>query len=211
MRLVDFRRAQLGAVGSRVGTVRNCAVLKPSQLAPRPAEIIGTLLRECFAEEYISAATGGANVTEALLRERFDKIFFIGSPRVGRLVMGAAAKHLTPVTLELDGKCPAIPCPGDPRTGGRAFRRRVRDRCGFTHGWRRVALRRIGRELDGRVFRARGLRGVLASARGVASGDLAGPAVSLSAPKNFACRTEAGDALSFRRLTLLQLPILSNH
>jgi aldehyde dehydrogenase (NAD+) len=88
----------------------NCVVLKPSELAPRTAEAIGTLLRECFAEEYISVATGGANVAEALLRERFDKIFFTGSTRVGRLVMAAAAKHLTPLTLELGGKCPAIVC-----------------------------------------------------------------------------------------------------
>lgn len=88
----------------------NCVVLKPSELAPRTGQIIETLLRECFAEEYISVASGGANVAEALLRERFDKIFFTGSTRVGRLVMTAAAKHITPVTLELGGKCPAIVC-----------------------------------------------------------------------------------------------------
>ncbi len=92
----------------------NCVVLKPSELAPCTAEVIGTLLRECFADEYISVATGGANVAEALLRERFDKIFFTGSTRVGRLVMAAAAKHLTPVTLELGGKCPAIVCADAP-------------------------------------------------------------------------------------------------
>ncbi len=88
----------------------DCAVLKPSELTPRTAGVMVTLLRECFAEEYISAATGGADVAEALLRERFDKVFFTGSTRVGRLVMAAAAKHLTPVTLELGGKCPAIVC-----------------------------------------------------------------------------------------------------
>ena len=88
----------------------NCVVLKPSELAPQTAEVIVTLLRECFAGDYISVATGGATVAEALLRERFDKIFFTGSTRVGRLVMAAAAKHLTPVTLELGGKCPAIVC-----------------------------------------------------------------------------------------------------
>jgi aldehyde dehydrogenase (NAD+) len=53
-------------------------------------------------------------MAEALLRERFDKIFFTGSTRVGRLVMAAAAKHLTPVTLELGGKCPAIVCADAP-------------------------------------------------------------------------------------------------
>lgn len=92
----------------------NCVMLKPSELAPRTAEVIGTLLRECFAGEYISVATGGADVAEALLRQQFDKIFFTGSTRVGRLVMAAAAKHLTPVTLELGGKCPAIVCADAP-------------------------------------------------------------------------------------------------
>ncbi len=92
----------------------NCVVLKPSELAPRTAEVIGTLLRECFAEEYIAVANGGADVAEALLRERFDKIFFTGSTRVGQLVLTAAAKHLTPVTLELGGKCPAIVCADAP-------------------------------------------------------------------------------------------------
>lgn len=88
----------------------NCAVLKPSELAPRTAEAMTALVRENFAEEFISMVNGGAEVAEALLRERFDKIFFTGSTRVGRVVMAAAARHLTPVTLELGGKCPAIVC-----------------------------------------------------------------------------------------------------
>jgi aldehyde dehydrogenase (NAD+) len=88
----------------------NCAVLKPSELAPRTAEAIATLVRETFAENFISIFNGGVDVAEALLRERFDKIFFTGSTRVGHAVMAAAAKHLTPVTLELGGKCPAIVC-----------------------------------------------------------------------------------------------------
>ena len=67
-------------------------------------------MRETFTEDFISVVTGGPDVAEALLAERFDKIFFTGSTRVGRLVMAAAAKHLTPVTLELGGKCPAIVC-----------------------------------------------------------------------------------------------------
>jgi len=92
----------------------NCALLKPSELAPRTAETIATLVRENFAEEFISVVTGGAEVAEALLRERFDKIFFTGSSRVGRAVMAAAAKHLTPVTLELGGKCPAMVCADAP-------------------------------------------------------------------------------------------------
>ena len=88
----------------------NCAVLKPSELAPRTAEAIAALARETFAEEFVSVVNGGADVAEALLAERFDKIFFTGSTRVGRAVMAAAAKHLTPVTLELGGKCPTIVC-----------------------------------------------------------------------------------------------------
>ena len=88
----------------------NCAVLKPSELAPHTAEAVAALVRETFTESYISVVNGGAEVAEALLRERFDKIFFTGSTRVGRVVMAAAAKLLTPVTLELGGKCPAIVC-----------------------------------------------------------------------------------------------------
>lgn len=88
----------------------NCGALKPSELAPRTAEAITALLRDNFAEEFLSIANGGAEVAAALLRERFDKIFFTGSTRVGRVVMSAAARHLTPVTLELGGKCPALVC-----------------------------------------------------------------------------------------------------
>jgi aldehyde dehydrogenase (NAD+) len=88
----------------------NGAVLKPSELAPRTAEVIAALVRETFAEDFVSVVTGGPDVAEALLAERFDKFFFTGSTRVGRLVAIAAAKHLTPVTLELGGKCPAIVC-----------------------------------------------------------------------------------------------------
>lgn len=88
----------------------NCVVLKPSELAPRTAEAITTMVRETFVEEFVSVVAGGADVAEALLGERFGKIFFTGSARVGRVVMAAAAKHLTPVTLELGGKCPVIVC-----------------------------------------------------------------------------------------------------
>ena len=88
----------------------NCAMLKPSEIAPRTAEVIAALVRETFTEDIVSVVTGGPDVAEALLAERFDKIFFTGSTRVGRAVMASAAKHLTPVTLELGGKCPAIVC-----------------------------------------------------------------------------------------------------
>jgi aldehyde dehydrogenase (NAD+) len=88
----------------------NCVVLKPSELAPRTAEAIAALARDTFAPELVSVATGGPEAAEALLAERFDTIFFTGSTAVGRLVAAAAARHLTPVTLELGGKCPAIVC-----------------------------------------------------------------------------------------------------
>ena len=88
----------------------NCVVLKPSELAPRTAKATAELVRDCFEEQLVTVVNGGADVAEALLREQFDRIFFTGSTRVGRLVMAAAAKHLTPVTLELGGKCPAIVC-----------------------------------------------------------------------------------------------------
>ncbi len=88
----------------------NAVILKPSELAPRTAEVLTTLVAENFSPEYISPVNGGAEVAVALLQEKFDKIFFTGSARVGRIVMAAAARHLTPVTLELGGKCPAIVC-----------------------------------------------------------------------------------------------------
>jgi aldehyde dehydrogenase (NAD+) len=88
----------------------NCAVLKPSELAPHTAAAIAALVKETFPEHFVAVVNGGAEAAEALLRERFDKIFFTGSTRVGRAVMAAAAKQLTSVTLELGGKCPVIVC-----------------------------------------------------------------------------------------------------
>ena len=88
----------------------NAVVLKPSELAPRTAEALTNMVAATFAPQYITAVNGGPEVAEALLREKFDKIFFTGSARVGRMVMTAAARHLTPLTLELGGKCPAIVC-----------------------------------------------------------------------------------------------------
>lgn len=88
----------------------NCAVLKPSELAPRTAEVIGAMIRDTFASQFVTIVNGGPEVTATLLRDRFDKIFFTGSTRIGRIVAAAAARNLTPVTLELGGKCPAIVC-----------------------------------------------------------------------------------------------------
>lgn len=86
----------------------NCAVVKPSEYAVHSAKVLAKLLREIFDEKYVAVLLGGRAVNEAVLKERFDYIFFTGSPAVGSVVMEAAAKHLTPVTLELGGKSPCI-------------------------------------------------------------------------------------------------------
>jgi aldehyde dehydrogenase (NAD+) len=86
----------------------NCAILKPSEMAPHTAELVGRLIRAAFPEEYIACVQGGRETAEALLAEKFDTIFFTGSTRTGKAVMAAAARHLTPATLELGGKCPCI-------------------------------------------------------------------------------------------------------
>ena len=88
----------------------NAVILKPSELAPRTAEALTAMIGATYSSEYITTVKGGPEVAEALLQEKFDKIFFTGSTRVGRVVMSAAARHLTPLTLELGGKCPAIIC-----------------------------------------------------------------------------------------------------
>ena len=86
----------------------NCTVVKPSEYAVHSAKVLSKLLREIFDEKYVAVLLGGRAVNEAVLKERFDYIFFTGSPAVGSVVMEAAAKHLTPVTLELGGKSPCI-------------------------------------------------------------------------------------------------------
>ncbi|MCC6911958.1 MAG: aldehyde dehydrogenase family protein [Flavobacteriales bacterium] len=88
----------------------NCAVVKPSNEAPATAAVIETILSEVFAQEHVLVVQGaGRDVGPKLIEPfRFDHIFFTGSPRVGRLIMALAAPHLTPVTLELGGKSPAI-------------------------------------------------------------------------------------------------------
>ena len=85
----------------------NCAVLKPSQYAPATTELTARLVKDYLSEDYIAVVSGG-DMSRKLLEEEFDYIFFTGSTKVGRLVMKAAAEHLTPVTLELGGKSPCI-------------------------------------------------------------------------------------------------------
>ena len=93
-------------VGAIAGA--NCAVIKPSELAPRTAKVMRDMIAGTFAEEHICCVLGDKRAAEGLLREKFDTIFFTGGAAVGRRVMAAAAEHLTPVTLELGGKCPCI-------------------------------------------------------------------------------------------------------
>ncbi|MEM6559590.1 MAG: aldehyde dehydrogenase family protein [Myxococcota bacterium] len=86
----------------------NCALIKPSELAPATGATLARLLPEYLDPECVAVVEGGVAETTALLEQRFDKIFYTGSSRVGRIVMTAAARHLTPVSLELGGKSPAI-------------------------------------------------------------------------------------------------------
>jgi aldehyde dehydrogenase (NAD+) len=85
------------------------AVIKPSEMTPNVERVMGELIADVFGDEgYVTLVTGAVDVSEKLLAEKWDHIFFTGSTRVGKLVMAAAAKHLTPVTLELGGKNPTV-------------------------------------------------------------------------------------------------------
>ena len=84
------------------------AVLKPSPYVPEVSDVIEKMIRDTFPEEYVAVVQGDRNVNTALLKQRWDMIFFTGSPSFGRAVMAAAAKNLTPVVLELGGKSPCI-------------------------------------------------------------------------------------------------------
>lgn len=86
----------------------NTAVVKPSAYAPATAEVLRTIVEECFPSEYVCLVSGGRAENQALLHQKFDMIFFTGGKTVGREVLRCAAEHLTPVTLELGGKSPCI-------------------------------------------------------------------------------------------------------
>lgn len=98
------------AVNPLVGAIAagNCAVLKPSELTPHTSSLLAKMINENFPEEYLRVVEGEVETSTALLKEKFDYIFFTGSTGVGKIVAEAAAKHLTPVTLELGGKSPVI-------------------------------------------------------------------------------------------------------
>ena len=86
----------------------NTAILKPSAYSPTVSALLAELIGSLFPSEYVAVITGGRNENNALLEEKLDYIFFTGGKTVGRLVLEKAARHLTPVTLELGGKSPCI-------------------------------------------------------------------------------------------------------
>ncbi|MBO8154865.1 MAG: aldehyde dehydrogenase [Bacillaceae bacterium] len=86
----------------------NCSVIKPSELAPNVSRLIADMVQSTFEPDYIAVVEGDKEISQQLLEEPFDYIFFTGSVPVGKIVMEKASKHLTPVTLELGGKSPCI-------------------------------------------------------------------------------------------------------
>lgn len=86
----------------------NCVIIKPSAYAPHVSAVLASLAADCFPPEYIAVVEGAREENLKLLEQRFDYIFFTGSTAVGKLVLEKAARHLTPVTLELGGKSPCI-------------------------------------------------------------------------------------------------------
>lgn len=86
----------------------NCALLKPSEIAANTSRVVTQLIEKTFDPEYIAIVEGDAKTAQELLAQKFDHIFFTGGTKIGQIVMEAAAKNLTPVTLELGGKSPCI-------------------------------------------------------------------------------------------------------
>jgi len=86
----------------------NCTIIKPSELAEHTSELMAKIINKSFDPGYLHVVEGGAETTQSLLSQPLDYIFFTGSQRVGKIIMKAAAEQLTPVTLELGGKSPAI-------------------------------------------------------------------------------------------------------
>ncbi|MGB5220243.1 MAG: aldehyde dehydrogenase family protein [Polyangiales bacterium] len=101
-----FQTAVLPLVGAL--SAGNCVVLKPSEVAPHTSAVIAKWIPKYLDTEAVQVVEGGVPETTALLRQKWDHIFYTGNGTVGRIVMEAASKHLTPVTLELGGKSPTI-------------------------------------------------------------------------------------------------------
>ncbi|MDP9116636.1 MAG: aldehyde dehydrogenase family protein [Actinomycetota bacterium] len=86
----------------------NCVVVKPSEHAPQTATVLARLIAAYLDEDAITVVQGGPETTQQLLGEGLDHVLFTGGPEIGKAVMEAAARRLTPVTLELGGKCPVV-------------------------------------------------------------------------------------------------------
>lgn len=86
----------------------NTVILKPSELSVHTSAIMATIIKELFPPEFVAVIEGGVETASFLLTQKWDYVFFTGGVEVGRIVYQAAAKHLTPVTLELGGKSPCI-------------------------------------------------------------------------------------------------------
>ncbi len=97
-------------INSLVGSISagGCSILKPSPDAPTVAKVMQEMIEDTYHSNYIAVVQGGRETNTILFNERFDIIFFTGSPGVGKVVMKAASQHLTPVVLELGGKSPCI-------------------------------------------------------------------------------------------------------
>ncbi len=86
----------------------NCVIIKPSNYSPATSNVINQIISKIFQDNHVAVIEGGRAVNQSLLDHKFDLIFFTGSIEVGKIVMEKAAKHLTPVVLELGGKSPCI-------------------------------------------------------------------------------------------------------
>ncbi|KAM9843827.1 aldehyde dehydrogenase family 3 member B1 isoform 1-T3 [Aulostomus maculatus] len=86
----------------------NCVIVKPSEVSPATDRLIAELIPKYLSQDCYAVVSGGAEETKALLQHRFDHIFYTGSQAVARCILQAASVHLTPVTLELGGKCPSV-------------------------------------------------------------------------------------------------------
>jgi coniferyl-aldehyde dehydrogenase len=93
----------IGALGAG-----NRVMIKPSELTPRLADLLKSVLGDIFPEDEVYVAVGGIEIAQAFSKLPFDHLFFTGSTKVGRIIAGEASKNLTPVTLELGGKSPTI-------------------------------------------------------------------------------------------------------
>ena len=86
----------------------NCLVCKPSEVSSNTSQLVAKIIAKVFDPEHVSAIEGGVDLTQSLLKQKWEYIFFTGSPSVGKIVMKAAAEQLCPITLELGGKSPVI-------------------------------------------------------------------------------------------------------